>query len=617
MKRRATLLIRKLKDIFITRGLIQQALIFYFILVLLPFVLVGFFIYKNVSQDLLNRAIETEQYNFGLLHQKIADELNKYIYVAKEILLDNVLYTSINAMGESTEESEQNQNISEEIVHSFNNYKILNPEIIDISVIVTNPKLKAPFTTFASSNSKDKEYYTLAMQNLYTQRIVCIINEENSNEIILCRVLTRYLKPYGVLKMRIAKRIISQLFENRQEGESIALTYANTSLIQGAGENVERLASLKGITPKISESFRMGRQYTYSSEKGPYILFESTLVCNNSFASQFLLRKELSVDMITQGVRTAFLSESIVLILITITVLTFFIVSSKSIRKRLVTLINNIKSLEKGDFSRRVAVKIHDEIGVIELSINKMSEELEKLVKQVYEFQLRENEMLLRQTQVELFALQSQINPHFLFNILDNILSTLDDNPKAAGEIIMLLARSLRRQFLWENDRITLGQELSFIDDYLRIQKVRMQNKLKYSIELDNEVSELLLPKFLLQPLVENAIIHGISKKRRGGHVHIQAFKEDKHLLIIVEDNGTGIEKQRLDRILQGLQKEPNLYNEHIGLMNVYRRIILYYGSKAKFNISSVEKEYTRIELRLPLECEAFSKPPKPMEALE
>jgi two-component system LytT family sensor kinase len=210
------------------------------------------------------------------------------------------------------------------------------------------------------------------------------------------------------------------------------------------------------------------------------------------------------------------------------------------------------------------------------------------------EIKLEEQERMLLQARME--ALQSQINPHFLFNTLNSVSSLVRFDPDTARELIVKLANILRRLLRKTDAFVPLQEELDFIDDYLDIEVVRFgKDKLKVIKELEPASLDVLVPSMLLQPLVENSIKHGLSPKIEGGCIHIRSRVQDRQLLIEVEDDGVGMGAANF------LEHPTGIGGTGIGMANVVERLKVLYGSTAGMTIDSRTGQGTLIRLRVPI----------------
>ncbi|MSO55979.1 MAG: sensor histidine kinase [Acidobacteria bacterium] len=204
------------------------------------------------------------------------------------------------------------------------------------------------------------------------------------------------------------------------------------------------------------------------------------------------------------------------------------------------------------------------------------------------EHRLEEQEKLLLRARVE--ALASQINPHFLFNTLTSISSLIRSNPETARTVIVKLSGLLRRLLRSNDQFVTLREELESIDEYLDIEVIRFGPLLKVEKQISPETLETIVPSMVLQPLVENSIKHGFSRKVGGGRIIIRSFRQNAHTVIEVEDDGLGMSPDRLNTAL----------TDGIGLSNVNERLSVIYGAAYRVRLSSVPGLGTVIHLEIP-----------------
>jgi two-component system, LytTR family, sensor kinase len=204
------------------------------------------------------------------------------------------------------------------------------------------------------------------------------------------------------------------------------------------------------------------------------------------------------------------------------------------------------------------------------------------------EHRLEEQEKLLLTARVE--ALASQINPHFLFNTLTSIQSLIRTNPETARTVIVKLSGLLRRLLRSRDHFVTLREELESIDEYLDIEVIRFGPQLTVEKQISPDTLDIIVPSMILQPLVENSIKHGFSRKVGGGRIVIRSVRQNGHAIIEVEDDGLGMTEDRLDTAL----------TDGIGLSNVNERLSVIYGATYRVRITSVPNLGTIIRLEIP-----------------
>ncbi len=262
---------------------------------------------------------------------------------------------------------------------------------------------------------------------------------------------------------------------------------------------------------------------------------------------------------------------------------------SRSLNARLVRILKHMKKVKNHSFETIARQDAEDEIGQLTAEFNRMTLQIKSLIHDVYIADIQKKELLIKRNQSQLHALQSQINPHFLFNSLETIrMRSLMKKEEETARIIHSMAKIFRKSLAWGKDWVTIRDELDLVACFLDIQKYRFGDKLDYRIEADESVLGLTIPKMTLQPLVENASIHGIEKLKEGGLIRVAVDKTAEGLVCTVSDNGAGIPPDRLASILSDLEHSEDI-GESVGIKNVYYRLKLYYKDDVGFEVSSQE----------------------------
>ncbi len=277
------------------------------------------------------------------------------------------------------------------------------------------------------------------------------------------------------------------------------------------------------------------------------------------------------------------------------------IILAQRIAKPIRELRNSMRQVEQGNFSVRSEIKSSNEIGELGRDFNIMVSEIEKLLRRI-----TEQQELKRKS--ELKALQMQINPHFLYNTLDSIIWMAEGGKQQ--EVISMsssLARLFRLSISKGKEIIDIGSEIEHVRNYLTIQKIRYKDRLDYRIEVPENLKSYKTVKIILQPLVENAIYHGIKNKEGPGLVIIGGRQHEGGLELFVQDDGVGMSEATL-RTLQGrlagtktdIPQDPNLLHSGLGVHNVDERIKLYFGQSFGLSFESAEDVGTTVKIRLP-----------------
>ncbi|MBO5371250.1 MAG: sensor histidine kinase [Lachnospiraceae bacterium] len=244
-----------------------------------------------------------------------------------------------------------------------------------------------------------------------------------------------------------------------------------------------------------------------------------------------------------------------------------------------------------------------DELGIVVASLNQMLDEKERMSLEILKSQTKMYEIELDKRQVQILAYRNQINPHFLYNTFDCIRSmALYHDVDDIAEITMALSKVFRFAVKAENI-VTVKDELNYIQEYAKIIDYRFMGKIKVIIEAEEDVLKKEVIKLMLQPLVENAVFHGLEQKVEGGEVLVSVERQgDKHLRFVVEDNGCGIEPAKVVWLRSSL--DTNLNRKGIGIANIYQRLKLFYEEDVSFEITSKLGEGTKIAIIIPSRVE-------------
>ena len=240
-----------------------------------------------------------------------------------------------------------------------------------------------------------------------------------------------------------------------------------------------------------------------------------------------------------------------------------------------------------------------DELGIVASSLNQMLDEKERMNQEILKSQTKMYEMEIAKRQVQILAYQNQINPHFLYNTFDCIRSmALYHDVDDIAEITVALSKVFRFAVKAENI-VTVEDEINYIKEYAKIIDYRFMGKIKVTIHMAEEVRKKEVIKLMLQPLVENAVFHGLEKKVEDGEVSVTVeMKDENHILFIIEDNGCGIPPAKVVWLRSTIGS--NLNRKGIGIANIYQRLKLFYEDEVEFDIQSRIDEGTKITIVIP-----------------
>ncbi len=277
--------------------------------------------------------------------------------------------------------------------------------------------------------------------------------------------------------------------------------------------------------------------------------------------------------------------------------------------QKLIFFMNNIKSGSIKDLRKKVKLEGSSEINILEYEFNSMMNEINNLTRRLFETSSKLYEVELQKDKAELAYLRSQINPHFLYNTLEVMKGiSLEEGVDKLYEMSKALALIFRYSANGSNI-VKLNDEINIIRAYIQIHIIRFGSRLEAKFDFEERTLDADVLKMILQPLVENAIYHGIEPKRDKGILYVGSKFEDGNLLIWVEDNGLGIDGAKLDSIRLKLAESPHILSEQkqdstkgdsIGIYNVNNRLKLTYGIQFGLNFESRKGEGTRVTITIP-----------------
>lgn len=290
------------------------------------------------------------------------------------------------------------------------------------------------------------------------------------------------------------------------------------------------------------------------------------------------------------------------LAVIVIIVMIVIIVFSNKFYESVKVIVNGMNEVKKGNFNVRIELNTEDELSFIGDEFNQMSSKINSLVKDITNQSEYIIELSNKRREAEIKAIVAQINPHFLYNTLDciNWMAIKNENYEVSN-MVGNLAQILRYSIGDINKEVSIYEEVEWLKKYVYLQQLRFNNSFALDLNVNENVLGCRIHKLMLQPLVENCIIHGFKGYDNGRELKVSINKfENSYILITVKDNGNGIEQKKLEEIINNIESGEN-EDENIGIRNIYDRIKIYYGEVTKFEIKSIEGEGTTIKLSIPL----------------
>lgn len=405
------------------------------------------------------------------------------------------------------------------------------------------------------------------------------------------------LKTIGVLTLGIDRSFFDDILEGMPEnqGSGLAILNQDSKVILSTDPESSRFA--EAVLKKEALARKTDQEIYYQFEKYIYSL-------NQAGESNLYIMNIVNQRKLTSSANRIFMPFVYASVLAMGLAVLLSGILSQTMSKNIKLLLQKIQSFSHGDFSNRIEPETRDEIGELSIEFNAMSEKMRGLLDDITREKLKNKNAEIKALQSEYDSLQAKINPHFLYNTLESINSMA----KISGEeeiarAIQLLGNYLQDTVSRENRFVTLGEELQNALDYIQIQQIVHGGRLDYETDVDEVLLEAVVPKLILQPLIENAVVHGLEPKQGRGKIRIRIFCQGQDLLIQIADDGVGITSSKLkDGMIVASGKST--HHSHVGIQTVHKRIQILYGRNYGITVESKEKEGTTICIALPIQFE-------------
>ena len=583
----------KIKTYFMNKS-IGDKLIFYFLgvilLVTITITILGNLSYKNSINFSQNE-------NTNQIIKQINNNIESYVNNTENII--NYMSIDPRILKFFNDNKLENNDIEDEAYKSIYNFVKFNHEIAGIMIVNSNGGYISDVMNKVSRDSlTTEEWYLKAYNNpeniqLFTKPIgrnIDNIFRYSADEVFsMSKAVvdsgTKEIK--GVILIDIKLDAIKEIIENSKPGTAgfVYVMDSNKEIVYTPVNNtVYRIKNewIEEINNEIIIKNINGENYQLTKFKSKYTGWETIGVFPESESLRVI--EYIKYSSLIIAIVALIIAEMLV------------VVFTKSIVKPMYKLKQLMKRAQEGDLTVSFNAKYNDEVGELGNSFNNMVKEINNLINLV---QKEEKSKRI----AEMNVLQAQIKPHFMYNTLDTIRWMAEEhNEEDIVEIIEAFTNLLRISLSKGKEMISVKDELNHVQSYLIIQKIRYEDKLDYEIQFDENILEYQLIKLILQPLVENAIYHGIKEKRGNGKILITGKIEGNMLCFTVSDNGKGMEEEVLNKINKMLTKSgENKIEIGYGIFNVNERIRIIYGEEYGLKYKSVYGEGTIVELRHPI----------------
>ncbi|BBH23016.1 histidine kinase [Paenibacillus baekrokdamisoli] len=582
----------KVIDYYYSLSINKKITLFFMAALSLLIVLLAVFTYRISSSILIGKAIENTAQNLTLVSEKleiIFDNAENYSKIAitnntiqqitSEPSLNDPLqnYNKYVTMQDSLRNIVDAKTFVDAMIVYDRNHQIYDSgslgAITDISDVYFN-KFAHSFYGIAWEDTRISNY----MKGNSRSDVISLFQKFNSAKTGV---------PLGLIQLSIDERYIANQYANIDLGESGDIFIVNKEGIIASDTHKDRLYT------SISKDVYFPWALTHEGGKEFQVDGKKVLVVSRSYPRlDWIIIGIVPIHEITkdnQVLTDRFLRLGVIFVIAAI-ILTLLI--AKSITKPLNKIKRTIQEVKGGNLDVWLDIKSRDEIGALAKEFNKMVGNTKILMENIIEEQKKKKEY-------ELAVMQSQINPHFLYNTLESICGLADLKRNAdVVKIVNQLALFYRGVLSKGSPVISMEDEIVITQTYLEILKIRYGDQIDYTLDFDPEVYKYKTIKLLLQPIVENSIYHGLKNKRGKGHIHIKGSVKGEYLVIVIADDGIGIQKEKLDTILN--MDESDYKNKSFGVKSTDERIKLYFGTEYGLDIASEYGKGTVVTFTLP-----------------
>jgi two-component system sensor histidine kinase YesM len=579
----------------------NKLILLYILSVLIPVVVTNFIFYYNINKSVKEQQTVFLRDTLQTIKLNVESRIEDCIRVTDIFYQDNKL--SILLSNNYKNQNEYYSVYNSDLKYYINKYEKLYQQIYEMNIYASNPSITSGGGYyFIDDTIKNTNWYRNALSSNSDIFIDTYMDKSTYNN--LEKKTVRYFSIIRKLDNLVYGGVINKIMK-----VDIDYNFMN-EIINSEGIDTDILII------NNDNDIIFSNNTDYSSFTHEFISFDTyKLKPNTIMQSEELSGALKGYKIIIVAPKALVMSKikssNIYLVILTLINLVFpsiiILLISRSFKNRLETLSDHMKNIKNDKFNLNLVEgrKGTDEIGQLIGEFNRMSIRMDELIKDVYEASIQQKNLEIAKKQAELNALQSQINPHFLFNTLETIrMRCLLKQEIETSNIIKNLSKMLRRALNWGNDLVTISEEIAFTEDFLKIQMYRFEDKLRYNIYVDDEVKTYKIPKLSIMTLVENACIHGIENIARIGTVEISVKNWMDKIKIIIKDDGIGMSEERVNSLvsyLKGKQKtEVNSSLQGVGIKNVYMRLEMFYGNEFSFFINSKEDEGTEIEVEIP-----------------
>lgn len=574
---------------------IRSKILVSFLVLIIPMIVIATRISMTYTENSV--VMNSMEYTTQLITQMNSD-VDSYIgymeNISQLIMMDGDVHTFLN---NAYEELEIRQLAKDRVINQFETILDIRNDITNLAIIGTNGRYllnrgKDEINPYI--DVKQKEWYKKAIEgngNIYisSSHVQNIVNGSYQWVVSLSRAIIdrQNGEVIGALLVDLNYNVINNLCKKITLGNKgyLFLLDEQGNIIYHPKQQLIYNGLINEMTLEVKECKENYFLTEGLKEKKLYVISRSE---KTGWTAVGVANVSELFEQRTQTQKLYLISTVIILLI----AMLLSILIARAITRPIKKLRDSMKEVEKGNFHEKVDTYGSDEIANLGKSYNIMIQTVEELL----ETQVKDQE---QKRKSELRALQAQINPHFLYNTLDSIVWMAEEGKNQ--EVVTMtasLAKLFRQSISNEAEEVTLRQEIDYVRNYLIIQKMRYKEQLNYDIQVPESILNYFVIKLVLQPLVENALYHGVKYKEGGGTILVDGYETESTVVLQVIDDGIGMDVEELSHIFE--KRKSTQKTNRVAVRNIHNRIQLHYGKEFGLNFESRKGYGTKVKVILP-----------------
>lgn len=578
----------KIKQYFYSLSIRKKILVAMLVISIIPIIVHTLYTAGSIYNETYREMIDTQKMSMNWIADRLDLSVSKYMTQFYEFEVNKSLKNDIVSWAD--DEGELDYSAQERIRTAF--YTAISVDSAINSIELHNLHTGEMFVvlrsgTFFREEQNDLNIWSERDPNLQTNLFFMRFDEE----ILAIHQINEFKTntPKALVVFHLKKEALGDIIDSIKisEDESIVLLNDQDDIIQmSMGEN--RYPPTEEILNLLNDVKNTDKNQFI--QDGDYFYFYRSV--NNS---KLQVVKIVPNTILVNSLERTLLIGFLITIFILIAAILFSLMFSKIISKPIIMLSNKMKTVALDADNQTSKIIRHDEIGILQTSFNEMVNYNQKLILQEYQSKIETRDAQIR-------ALQAQMNPHFMYNTLQTIGGmALDKGVQEIYTITLSLSDIMRYSFNFSKEMVSLREEIVYLNSYLFIQDQRFKNRLHVKQVIPESFLDILIPKLIVQPIIENCFKHGFVNKSGDWNITLSTeIINNQDGVLIISDNGLGISNERLKSIQADLalssKKVINASN-HIGLININSRIKLYHGDKYGLTIESTEGKGTVVKI--------------------